>query len=152
MKRKINKKAKDYHVNYTEKKKFFSDKEIIFRSEGRAKVLTITSKAQMVLLCIVCLVGIWCFYSYYLYNRTGNILHSRDRELLQTRHAYLELMGDFVNLHKNVNNMIENLEKRKSNATPELNKYKQQAEVLVGKSALTRPCCSAILPRRNAMS
>ena len=133
MKRKINKKAKDYHVNYTEKKKFFSDKEIIFRSEGRAKVLTITSKAQMVLLCIVCLVGIWSFYSYYLYNRTGNILHSRDRELLQTRHAYLELMGDFVNLHKNVNNMIENLEKRKSNATPELNKYKQQAEVLEGK-------------------
>ena len=29
--------------------------------------------------------------------------------------------------------MIENLEKRKSNATPELNKYKQQAEVLEGK-------------------
>ena len=133
MKRKFNKKAKDYHVSYAEKKKFFSDKEIIFRSEGRAKVLTITSKAQVVLLCVICLVGLWCFYSYYLYNRTGNILHSRDLELVQTRHAYLELMGDFVNLHKNVNNMIENIEKRKANASPELDKYKQQAEVLEGK-------------------
>ncbi len=133
MKRKVNKKTKDYHVSYAEKKKFFSDKEIIFRSEGRAKVLTITSKAQVILLSIICLVGLWSFYSYYLYNRTGNILHSRDLELVQARHAYLELMGDFVNLHKNVNNMIENLEKKKASSTPELGKYKQQAEVLEGK-------------------
>ena len=133
MKRKVNKKTKDYHVCYTEKKKFFSDKEIIFRSEGRAKVLTITSKVQVILLGIICLVALWSFYSYYLYNRTGNILHSRDLELVQARHAYLELMGDFVNLHKNVNSMIENIEKRKASSTPELGKYKQQAEVLEGK-------------------
>lgn len=133
MKRKVNKKTKDYHVCCAEKKKFFSDKEIIFRSEGRAKVLTITSKVQVILLGIICLVALWSFYSYYLYNRTGNILHSRDLELVQARHAYLELMGDFVNLHKNVNSMIENIEKRKASSTPELGKYKQQAEVLEGK-------------------
>ncbi|MBQ8436280.1 MAG: peptidoglycan DD-metalloendopeptidase family protein [Alphaproteobacteria bacterium] len=121
-----------YHINYAEKKKLFSDKEIIFRSRGCAKVWNITSKMQMGMLCVALLVAVGSFYSYYLYNRTGNILSSRDRELLQTRHAYLELMGDFVNLHNNVNNMISNLEKQKSQ-TPELNKYKQQAEVLEDK-------------------
>ncbi len=124
--------VENYQVNYTEKKKLFSDKEIIFRSQGRARVLTITSKFQVLVLSVVLLVAIGSFYSYYLYNRTGIILHSRDRELLQTRHAYLELMGDFVNLHKNVNNMISNLEQQKTK-TPELNKYKQQAEALEGK-------------------
>lgn len=124
--------SENYHVSYTEKKKIFSDKEIIFRSSGRAKVWTITSKMQLVALCCMFFVAVGSLYFYYLYNRTGSILNSRDRELLQTRHAYLELMGDFVNLHNNVNNMISNLEKQKSK-TPELNKYKQQAEALEDK-------------------
>ena len=104
--------SENYHVSYTEKKKIFSDKEIIFRSSGRAKVWTITSKMQLVALCCMFFVAVGSLYFYYLYNRTGSILNSRDRELLQTRHAYLELMGDFVNLHNNVNNMISNLEKQ----------------------------------------
>ena len=104
----------NYQVNYAEKKKFFSDKEIIFRSNGQAKIWTITANVQLIVLVLFVLVGSWSFYSYYLYNRTGNILNNRDRELLQTRHAYLELMGDFVNLHKNVNSMISNMEKQKN--------------------------------------
>ena len=122
----------NYQANYAEKKKFFSDKEIIFRSNGQAKIWTITANVQLIVLVLFVLVGSWSFYSYYLYNRTGNILNNRDRELLQTRHAYLELMGDFVNLHKNVNSMISNMEKQK-NKSPELVKYKQQAEVLEDK-------------------
>lgn len=134
MKRKLNTKSKtkDYHAAYTEKKNFFSDKEIIFRSRGRAKVLTISSRAQVVLLCLVFLVGLWSFYSYHLYNKTGHILHNRDRELLQTRDAYVELMSDFVTLHSNVNNMLDDLKRRQSK-NPDLEKYQLQAEVLEGK-------------------
>lgn len=134
MRRKLSTKTKTpaYHAEYSEKKNFFSDKEIIFRSRGRAKVLTITSKAQVVLLCLFFLVGLWSFYSYHLYSKTGNILHNRDKELLQTRDAYVELMSDFVALHNNVSQMLGDIKKRNSKA-PDIDRYQIQAEVLEGK-------------------
>ena len=38
---------KAYSPHYAEKKPFFSEKEIIFRSEGRAKVFQISSRARL---------------------------------------------------------------------------------------------------------
>lgn len=88
------------HMQYKEKKPLFSEKEIIFRSSGCAKVWQISSRAQVVFLAVLLLIGMWSFYSYYLYNRSGHIISYKNRELDETRDAYVELMTDFVALHK----------------------------------------------------
>ena len=61
---------------YAEKKTIFSPKEIIFRSQGRAKVFTISSRLQVIMLALLLLIGMWSFYSYYIYNRSGKIKKS----------------------------------------------------------------------------
>ena len=58
---KIAKKQLPEPMQYASKKSFFSDKEIIFRSNGRAKVFTISSKMQVIFLFLVAFVGIWSF-------------------------------------------------------------------------------------------
>ena len=46
------------HMQYKEKKPLFSEKEIIFRSSGCAKVWQISSRAQVVFLAVLLLIGI----------------------------------------------------------------------------------------------
>ena len=49
-------------MQYAAKKPFFSAKEVIFRSNGRAKVFTISSKMQVVMLLLAAFVAVWSFY------------------------------------------------------------------------------------------
>lgn len=125
-----NKKA--YSPQYTEKKPFFSEKEIIFRSAGRAKVFQISSRAQVIFLTLVCLVGVWSFYSYHLYNKSGRIISHKDQELVETRDAYVDLMSDFVTIHKNIDSVLTSIAK-KGASSRELDKYKRQAMIVEDK-------------------
>ena len=61
-------------VRYTEPKPIFSNKEIIFRSGGRAKVFNISSKLQVFVLVALFSVGVWSTYSYYMYNASDEII------------------------------------------------------------------------------
>ncbi len=120
-------KQKAYSPQYTEKKPFFSEKEIIFRSAGRAKVFTISSRLQVILLTVICLVGAWSFYSYHMYNKSGRIITHKNQELVETRDAYVDLMSDFVAIHKNIDSVLASLEKTGAKPGRELDKYKRQA-------------------------
>lgn len=120
-------------LQYAEKKPLFSEKEIIFRSSGRAKVLHISSRAQVIFLSIILLVGVWSFYSYHLYNQSGSIISYKDKELDETRDAYVELMTDFVTLHKNISSMISSIDKGNIKNNKEYDNYKRQALVVEGK-------------------
>lgn len=124
-------KKNGYNPQFREKKTFFADKEIIFRSQNRAKVLTISSKAQVIFLGILLLIGIWSFYSYHIYNKSGIIISVKDRELESTRDAYVDLMGDFMSLQKNITGMLANL----GNKGPkqDIEKYKRQATAVEDK-------------------
>ncbi len=124
-------KKSGYNPQFREKKTFFADKEIIFRSQNRAKVLTISSKAQVIFLGILLLIGIWSFYSYHIYNKSGIIISVKDRELESTRDAYVDLMGDFMSLQKNITGMLANL----GNKGPkqDIEKYKRQATAVEDK-------------------
>lgn len=124
---------KAYSPHYAEKKPFFSEKEIIFRNEGRAKVFQISSRAQVIFLCFICLVGIWSFYSYHLYNKSDRIISHKDQELVETRDAYADLMSDFVTIHKNIDSVLASLDKKGAKAGKELDKYKRQAMVVEDK-------------------
>lgn len=128
-----NPKSAAVHVKYAEKKALFSEKEIIFRSAGRAKVWQISSRAQVVFLGVIMLIGLWSFYSYYLYNRSGYIISYKDRELGETRDAYVELMTDFVTLHKNIGSMISSIDKGSIKNKREFDNYKRQAMVVEDK-------------------
>lgn len=124
-------KKNGYNPQFREKKTLFADKEIIFRSQNRAKVLTISSKAQVIFLSILLFIGIWSFYSYHIYNKSGAMISVKNRELESTRDAYVDLMGEFMSLQKNISGMLANL----GNKGPkqEIEKYKRQATVVEDK-------------------
>ena len=126
-------KQKLYSPHYTEKKPFFSEKEIIFRSAGRAKVFAISSRLQVVLLVLLCLIGGWSWYSYHIYNKSGRIITHKNQELVETRDAYVDLMSDFVAIHKNIDSVLASLEKKGAKSGKELDKYKRQAMVVEDK-------------------
>lgn len=117
-------------VSYNTKRPVFSNKEIIFRSGGRAKVFNISSKLQMFLLTLLLIVGGWSAYSYYMYNKSDKIISVKDRELDETRSAYVDLMTDFVAIHRNISSMFTLLEEGQAQDELNLNRYKQQAQVV----------------------
>jgi len=118
-------------LRYSAKKPFFSDKEIIFRSNGRAKVFTISSKLQVVFLFLVAFVGVWSFYYYHMYHRSDSIITRKNSELQASREAYIDLMGSFVTLQNNIADMINTLDNAKTAETDlNLEQYKQQASLV----------------------
>ncbi len=124
---------KGYSPHYTEKKPFFAEKEIIFRSAGRAKVFTVSPRLQWILLICFCLVSVWSFYSYHVNSKFGRILTHKNQELVETRDAYVDLMSDFVAIHKNIDSVLEALEKKGAKAGMEVDIYKRQAMVVEDK-------------------
>ncbi len=120
-----------YNPQFREKKTLFADKEIIFRSQNRAKVLTISSKAQVIFVGLLLLIGIWSFYSYHIYNKSGAIISVKDRELETTRDAYVDLMGDFMSLQKNITGMLTNMGNK--NPKQDIEQYKRQATAVEDK-------------------
>ena len=126
--KKIRKKIAPAPLHYTDKKPFFSDKEIIFRSNGRARVLNISSKMQLIILVLVAFVAVWSFHSSHMYHRSGRIINRKNNELSATRDAYMDLMGDFVTLQNNISQMINNLDE--NNAQVDVEQYKQQASLV----------------------
>ncbi len=121
---------KNSMVQYATKKPFFSKKEIIFRSGGRAKVFNISSRLQVLLVFVVLLIGGWSAYSNYMYNKSGQIISYKDWELNQTRGAYVDLMTDFVAIHRNISSMFNLIDENKLADESQLNRYKRQAEVM----------------------
>ena len=126
---KIAKKTSPEPMRYVSKKPLFSDKEIIFRSNGRATVFTISSRMQVIFLCLVVFVSVWSCYYYHMYHRSDLILVEKNNELVATRDAYVDLMGDFLTLQNNIADMVKTLDNAK---TSELNlgQYQHQANVI----------------------
>lgn len=118
---------------YSERKPLFSNKEIIFRSGGRAKVFNISSRLQFLILLAVLVIGCWSAYSYHLYNKSDKIISVKDKELTQTRGAYVDLMTDFVAVHRNISSMFSLVDEDKLKDELELSRYKQQAQVVEAK-------------------
>ena len=116
-------------MRYAAKEPFFSPKEIIFRSNGRARIFTISSKMQTLLLMLLLCAGAWSFYYYHMYRRSDMIISEKNNELVKARDAYVDLVGDFVSLQNNIADMIETLDKAK---TSELNlgQYQAQASLI----------------------
>lgn len=127
--KKLRKKITPEPMRYSDKKPFFSDKEIIFRSNGRARVWNISSKLQLIAVILVVCVAAWSGYSYHMYHRSDRIIVRKNNELTATRDAYMDLMGDFVALQSNIAQMIKNLDEAKGKKL-DVEQYKQQASLV----------------------
>ncbi|MBP5615177.1 MAG: peptidoglycan DD-metalloendopeptidase family protein [Alphaproteobacteria bacterium] len=116
-------------LRYISSKPFFSNKEIIFRSGGRAKVFNISSRLQIFALIFVVLIGVWSTYSYHIYHKSDKLMSKLDH----TRDAYADLMSDFVAVHKNINSLFAMLADENVDNESDLNRYKQQVQVMEDK-------------------
>ncbi len=120
---------KPHKMHYAPSKPLFSNKEIIFRSGARAKVFNISSKMQIFALIVVVLIGVWSAFSYHMYHKSDKLMTKLDR----TRDAYADLMSDFVAVHKNINAMFTLLSEDNPEESPDLDRYKQQAQLMEDK-------------------
>lgn len=114
---------------YIEKNPFFSEKEIIFRSNGRARVLRISSKMQVFLISLFIAVAGWSLYSYHFYTKSGSIISRKDMQLDMAKNAYVNLIADFMALHENVDHLLT----AKQRNTDEIENYKKKATVFEDK-------------------
>ncbi len=125
-------KIKKEKVQYTEKKPFLADKEVIFRSSGRAKVFNISHRLQVFALSFMAILLCWSAYSYYFYHVSDRIITRKDHELGKTRDAYVDLMTDVAALQKNLKDVVQSLDDAGS-GFEELNNYKEKALVVEDK-------------------
>ena len=96
-------------------------------------MFALSSRLRVVLLVLLCLIGGWSWYSYHIYNKSGRIITHKNQELVETRDAYVDLMSDFVAIHKNIDSVLASLEKKGAKSGKELDKYKRQAMVVEDK-------------------
>lgn len=132
-----------YSPHYAEKKPLFSEKEILFRSAGKAVVFKISSKLQLFLLTAFALFSAWSVYSYHIYNKSGMI----DQELHQTRDAYVDLMSDFVAIQKNIDTVLDSM---KGSKGADADRYKRQA--LAVEDRIKQITAEKNLPDNKALS
>lgn len=116
-----------YSPHYAEKKTWFSEKEIIFRSAGKAKVVNISSKMQVVFLIALLLFVIGGARGYHVYNKSDRIIYKKDMELVRSRDAYEELMGDFMAIQRNIDDVLSNSKAK------EIETYKKKASIVEDK-------------------
>ena len=128
-------KFKKQKVQYTERKPFLADKEIIFRSSGRAKVFNISHRLQVCFLTVLTAALCWSGYSSYAYHNSKSILNKTDRELDQARDAYVDLMTDVSALQHNLNEVIASVEDA-GNGLNEVQNYKNKASMMESKIRL----------------
>lgn len=126
MKKRRYKFKKPKSVPFTEKKPFLADKEIIFRSGGRAKVFNISHRLQVFALMFAAAVFAWSGYNYYYYHSSARIIHSKEKELGKTRDAYMDLMSDVSALQNNLRDVMDSVEDA-GKGLKEIDSYKEKA-------------------------
>lgn len=115
----------------TEDRQLFSEKEFIIRSNGKMKILKISPKVQWGLFALMLILAMWVTYSYRMYSVSDRIISYQERKLDETRSAYVDLMSDFVGVHKNITSMVEVLGKpQATQQTESLDEYLKKAEVI----------------------
>ena len=125
-------KFRKHKVQYVEKKPFLADKEIIFRSGGRAMVFNISHRLQVFMLMFMAAVFCWSGYNYYFYHNSAKIIHKKDKELGKTRDAYMDLMSDVTALQNNLKDVVSSVEEA-GDGLKEINEYKEKAMIVEDK-------------------
>ncbi len=114
----------------SEDRSLFSEKEFIIRSNGKMKIFKISPQLQWCLFVTMLGVAIWTAYSYRMYSVSDRIISYQEQKLDETRSAYVDLMSDFVTVHKNISNMVEVLGKPQEQQVDSIDEYLKKAEII----------------------
>lgn len=115
----------------TEDKQLFSEKEFIIRSNGKMKIIRISTRVQWCLFALLLLFAVWVAYSYRMYSVSDRIISYQEQKLDETRSAYVDLMSDFVGVHKNIASMMEVMgNKPEEEHTDSMDEYLKKAEII----------------------
>lgn len=66
-----------------------------------------------------------------MYHKSDVLIHSQNLELVETRDAYVDLMTDFMTLHKNIGAMLNSIDSEKQ-------RDKKSLENIVGRHRLSK--------------
>lgn len=114
----------------SEDRLLFSEKEFIIRSNGKMKIFRISTRLQWLAFVSLLAVAVWMAYSYRMYSVSDRIISYQEQKLDETRSAYVDLMSDFVTVHKNISNMVEVLGKPEETHDGGIDEYLKKAEVI----------------------
>lgn len=64
------------------------------------KVFKISPRLQWTVFAVLVGLGVWMAHSYQMYSVSDRIISYQERKLGETRSAYVDLMSDFVTVHK----------------------------------------------------
>ncbi len=117
----------------TESRSFFSEKEVIIRNGAHTKVIKISPKLQWLCFCVLLIIGVWTCYSYQMYAVSGKIISYQEKQLDETRNAYVDLMSDFVAVHNNISSMVDSLGNDKEPQVENVEDYLKKAEIIEDK-------------------
>ena len=122
---------KELNFQASENRSFFSEKEFIIRSNGQTKVFKISSRLQWIVFVTMIVLGIWGAHSYQMYSVSDRIISYQERKLGETRSAYVDLMSDFVTVHKNISALVQNFgDTASQQKKDDVDEYLKRAEVI----------------------
>jgi len=94
------------------------------------KVFKISQRFQWIVFAVFTIVGIWTAYSYQLYSASDRIISYQEKKLGETRSAYVDLMSDFLTVHKNIASLVGNIERNDEKKSEDVDAYLKRAEVI----------------------
>ena len=125
------KRPKVLNFQASENRSFFSEKEFIIRSNGQTKVFKISPRLQWIVFVTMIVLGIWGAHSYQMYSVSDRIISYQERKLGETRSAYVDLMSDFVTVHKNISALVQNFgDTASQQKKDDVDEYLKRAEVI----------------------
>src|SRR5262245_6015081 len=87
----------------------FAPRELLLRTEGRVRYITLSPKLQMATAGSILLVAGWFGYSSITYVVHQNRLSAKDQEIIQTKGAYADLLGEVAQYYQNFNELTHSL-------------------------------------------
>lgn len=129
-KKRVQQRRKPVKYQASEDRRLFSEKEFIIRSNGKMKIFRISSRLQFLVFISLLMASLWMAYSYRMYSVSDRIISYQERKLDETRSAYVDLMSDFVTVHKNITNMVEGMGKPEETQSGNIDEYLKKAEVI----------------------
>ena len=90
----------------------------------------ISPRLQWTVFAVLVGLGVWMAHSYQMYSVSDRIISYQERKLGETRSAYVDLMSDFVTVHKNISALVENFGKGAEKKPENVDEYLKRAEVI----------------------
>lgn len=94
------------------KSKYFPERQLFLRSEGRVRFVTFGSKTQMVMASVVLSAVAWGATTTVAYITRDAMLQEKDQKIADISNQYQTLSGDFTILEKEIEKRAKELEQR----------------------------------------